>query len=100
MRLCQRGSAPGHDPRLDCSTGGGQSVLDTEHPLLELHAGGASDADHGHPPREPGDAQFEAVPIGIDLGPLELSLQLPDSGIDETLIPVSRRRWSSRPRSR
>jgi len=88
MRLRQRGTTTGDDPRLHRGASGGQGVLDAQHPLLELDAGRAADADDGNPTGEPGDAQFEAFLVSLDLCALVLGFELGDASVEQALVPV------------
>ena len=88
VRLRERGATARDDARLQRGPRRGQRVLDPQHPFLELHAGGAADADHRDPAGQPGDAQLEAVPVSVDPGPFELRLELSHASVDESLLAV------------
>ena len=88
VRLGQRGATAGDDAGLQGRSRRGQRVIHPQHALLELHAGGAADSNHRDPAGQPGDAQLEAVPVGVDPGPFALSLELADASIDQLLLAV------------
>ena len=90
VRLRQRGAAAGDDARLHGRPGRGQRVLDPEHAFLQLDARRAAYPDDRDPPGQPGDPQLEAVPVGVDAGPLELRLQLGDPRVDQARLVAVR----------
>ena len=84
MRLGQRGAAAGDDALLERGPGRRERILDPEHALLELDAGGAAYADDRDPARSAGRCAASRLSWScVDLGPFALRFELADPGVDE-----------------
>src|SRR5690606_14166371 len=78
----QGDTATRHDAFLDGGAGRVERVVDAVLALLDLHFGGAADADHGDAAGQLGQALLELVAVRVRGGFLDLRLDLADAALD------------------